>query len=262
MLGFLPLREAAALGLVACAAREVGESHAAVWHALCRAALREHPFLAENGEENAALVRGGAAGCIRGGWRALFRARFCPAGTRFRGAQLRAAQHELAALADGVDDYPSSTTMSCRRAGRVLQAMPFGDDAPGERAQATERVWFAFSTLDLKVLLREDEQAAVARALAGQRSGAAAVAPGGARLRALLPVLREYAHARLQQRWQDAEDCALPSVPSYRARVDESVLEEHGAFWITNTLRTWRLQVIFTLVFLLGAFSSVCVNSV
>jgi hypothetical protein len=259
VLGFLPLREVAALGLVACAAREAGESHAAVWHALCRAALREHPFLAENGEENAALVRGGAAGCIRGGWRALFRARFCPAGARFRGAQLRAAQHELARLADGVDDGYNSwpTTMSCRHAGRVLQAMPFGDDAPGERAQATERVWFAFSTLDLKVLLREDEQAAVARALAGRRSGAAA--PGGARLRALLPVLREYAHVRLQQRWQEAGDCALPSVPSYGARVDESVLEEHGAFWITNTLRSWRL--IFTLVFLLGALSSFRVNS-
>ena len=190
VLSFLPLHGAASLGLVACAAREVGESHAAVWHALCHAALREHPFLARDGE-NEALVIGGAAGRVPGGWRALFHSRFCPATVQFRGAQLRAAQHELARLAD-------RSLTSCRRS-----QMTFSDGAAGEQAEVTERVWYAFSTLNLKALLREDERAAVVRALAGRRADAA-VLPGN-RLQALVPVLYEYARARLE-RWREAGD--------------------------------------------------------
>ena len=187
--GFLTLREVVSVGLLASGLREVGESHASMWRALCRAALREHPFL-RNADNDELVARAAAgAGGVSGGWRALFHARFCPACARFRGARLRAAQFELARLAD-------RSPTSCRRA-----QMPFRDDSPAECMEAAGHVWDAMTlVLDLRPLLGSAEQAAVADAVEG-RCAAASGAPGGdsARLRALLPVLRDHARVRARQ---------------------------------------------------------------
>jgi hypothetical protein len=188
--GFLTLREVASIGLLASGLREVDESHASMWRALCHAALREHPFLRNAGNDEL-VARAAAGGGVSGGWRALFHARFCPACARFRGARLRAAQFELARIAD-------RSPTSCRRA-----QMPFRDDAPAECMEAAGHVWDAMTlVLDLRPLLGSAEQAAVADAVEGGAwCAAASGAPGGdsARLRALLPVLRDHARVRARQ---------------------------------------------------------------